>query len=300
MFFEPVDALLSTSRGGTSGPVGNCHVVYNTRFHSTISLGGHKSEGRDQAANSQSNKSINHSILSNQLQRGLEIAQEFLITKAYAMPFPTHIPIALDSDKQFHARDPGSWATRQLSVINGVNWVFGVLAPLSGGSWAITFDVKGQETWVESQYLNDGPSTTNGRNLSYEINNPFYYMINHPRNNEISTFFVGYDIEGGSLGEASRWGLCRLPGVNHGWIQAVNDEDAGRPPATLFRQILITTHEIAHILGAGHETSCENCCGSGLLFWMCGNSVMRGGTSAGTFFTRDTQDVILECVDSVY
>ena len=300
MFFEPVDALLSTSRAGTSGPVGNCHVVYNTRFHSTISLGGHKSEGRDQATNSQSNKSINHSILSNQLQRGLEIAHEFLITKAYAMPFPTHIPIVLDSDKQFHAMDPSSWATRQLSVINGVNWVFGVLAPLSGGSWAITFDVKGQETWVESQYLIDGPSTTNGRNLSVEINNPFYYMINHPGNNEISTFFVGYDIEGGSLGEASRWGLCRLPGVNHGWIQAVNDQDAGRPPATLFRQILITTHEIAHILGAGHETSCENCCGSGLFFWMCGNSIMRGGSSAGTFFTRDTQEEILECVDSVY
>jgi CSLREA domain-containing protein len=299
-FFEPVDALLSASGATVSNATGNCHVLYNTRFHSTISWGEHKSEGRDQAANSPTDKWINRSILSNRLQRGLEKAQEFLITKAYAMPFPTHIPIVLDSDKRFHALSPSTWAERQLSIINGVNWVFGVLAPLSGGEWAITFDVKGQETWVESQYLYDGPSTTNGRNLSFEINNPFYYMKNHPRNNEISTFFVGYDIEGGSLGEASRWGLCRLPGVNHGWIQAVDDQDAGRPPTTLFRQILITTHEIAHILGAGHETSCEDCCGTGLLFWMCGNSIMRGGNSAGTFFTRETQDEILECVDSVY
>ena len=91
------------------------------------------------------------------LRRSLENMGNFLIEPANAMPFPTHIPIKLDSDATFYSLSPGTIWSRQLSVINSVRIIYGLIEPLTNGDWSIIFDVEGQETWLPGY----GPTTTN-------------------------------------------------------------------------------------------------------------------------------------------
>ena len=312
--FEPVGMLMKRHgmkrwRGDRS-----CHIVYNANFHGPIPL----DDIRDDKQASRSGKQgliLTGKQVAQDLRRSLETVGNFLIEPANAMPFPTHIPIKLDSDATFYSLSPGTVWSRQLSVINSVRIIYGLFEPLTNGDWSIIFDVEGQESWLPGY----GPTTTDRYDLLDDINDPGYYMIHHPDDNEVSYFFVGYDMSGGIAGVAG--GICNYPGYddtfgsdeehqdNHAWGQQVEDVDSGYEFSTLYGRIIVATHEIGHMLGALHSDGCTGatCCAAGLFSFMCGNSIMMSGASGGVapdfrdpFFTADNSANIKACVDDVY
>ncbi|MBT7174379.1 MAG: hypothetical protein HN900_06845 [Gammaproteobacteria bacterium] len=315
--FEPVGMLMKRHgmkrwRGDRS-----CHIVYNANFHGPIPFD--DIPGDKQASRSgKQGLILTGKQVAQDLRRSLESVGNFLIEPANAMPFPTHIPIKLDSDAAFYSLSPSTVWSRQLSVINSVRIIYGLFEPLTNGDWSIIFDVEGQETWLPGY----GPTTTDGVDLVDEINDPGYYMIHHADDNELSLFFVGYDVSGGTAGIAGsecnstvytgRW----LDGIGtdvdhqrvHAWVQQVEDA-SGYEFSTLYGRIIVATHELGHILGSAHAEGCTGatCCAAGLLSFMCGNSIMMSGASGGVapdfrdpFFTPDNSAKIKTCVDAVY
>jgi hypothetical protein len=312
--FEPVGMLMKRHgmkrwRGDRS-----CHIVYNANFHGPIPLDDIR--GDKQASRSgKQGLILTGKQVAQDLRRSLENAGDFLIEPANAMPFPTHIPIKLDSDATFYSLSPGTVWSRQLSVINSVRIIYGLFEPLTNADWSIIFDIEGQESWLPGY----GPTTTDRYDLLDEINDPGYYMIHHPDNNEVSYFFVGYDMSGGIAGVAG--GICNYPGYddtfgsdeehqdNHAWGQQVEDVDSGYEFSTLYGRIIVATHEIGHMLGASHSDGCTGttCCAAGLFSFMCGNSIMMSAGAGGVapdfrdpFFTPDNSANIKACVDDVY
>jgi len=312
--FEPVGMLMKRHgmkrwRGDRS-----CHIVYNANFHGPIPLDDIR--GDKQASRSgKQGLILTGKQVAQDLRRSLENVGNFLIEPANAMPFPTHIPIKLDSDATFYSLSPGTVWSRQLSVINSVRIIYGLFEPLTNADWSIIFDIEGQESWLPGY----GPTTTDRYDLLDEINDPGYYMIHHPDNNEVSYFFVGYDMSGGIAGVAG--GICNYPGYddtfgsdeehqdNHAWGQQVEDVDSGYEFSTLYGRIIVATHEIGHMLGASHSDGCTGttCCAAGLFSFMCGNSIMMSAGAGGVapdfrdpFFTPDNSANIKACVDDVY
>ena len=315
--FEPVEMLMK--RHGTKRWRGDrtCHIVYNANFHGPIPFD--DIPGDKQASRSgKQGLILTGKQVAQDLRRLLESAGNFLIEPANAMPFPTHIPITLDSDATFYSLSPSTVWSRQLSVINSVRIIYGLFEPLTNGDWSIILDVEGQESWLPGH----GPTTTDGVDLVDEINDPGYYMIHHPGDNELSLFFVGYDVSGGTAGiagsecnstvYAGRW----LDGIGsdaehqrtHAWVQQVEDA-SGYEFSTLYGRIIVATHELGHILGSAHAEGCTGatCCAAGLFSFMCGNSIMKSGASGGVapdfrdpFFTPDNSAKIKTCVDAVY
>ena len=311
--FEPVEMLMK--RHGTKRWRGDrtCHIVYNANFHGPIPFD-------DIPGDKQTSRSGKQGLIltgkqvAQDLRRSLENVGNFLIEPANAMPFPTHIPIKLDSDATFYSLSPGTVWSRQLSVINSVRIIYGLFEPLTNGDWSIIFDVEGQESWLPGH----GPTTIDKVDLSDEINDPGYYMIHHADNNEVSYFFVGKDMSTGIGGRAG--GICNYPGYddtfgsdeehqdNHAWGQQVEDVDGGFAFSTLYGRIIVAAHEIGHMLGGLHGDGCAGaaCCGAGLLSSVCGTSIMQGGGSGvapdfrKAFFTPDSSASIKACVDDVY
>ncbi len=318
--FEPVEMLMK--RHGMTRWRGDrsCHIVYNANFHGPIPFDGDIPGDKHEHA-SRSGKQgliLTGKQVAQDLRRSLENVGNLLIEPANAMPFPTHIPITLDSDATFYSLSPSTVWSRQLSVINSVRIIYGLFEPLTNGDWSIILDVEGQESWLPGH----GPTTTDGVDLVDEINDPGYYMIHHPGDNELSLFFVGYDVSGGTAGiagsecnstvYAGRW----LDGIGsdaehqrtHAWVQQVEDA-SGYEFSTLYGRIIVATHELGHILGSAHAEGCTGatCCAAGLFSFMCGNSIMKSGASGGVapdfrdpFFTPDNSAKIKTCVDAVY
>jgi len=304
--FEPVEMLMK--RHGTKRWRGDrtCHIVYNANFHGPIPFD--DIPGDKQASRSgKQGLILTGKQVAQDLRRLLESAGNFLIEPANAMPFPTHIPIKLDSDAAFYSLSPSTVWSRQLSVINSVRIIYGLIEPLTNGDWSIIFDVEGQESWLPGH----GPTTIDKVDLSDEINDPGYYMIHHADNNEVSYFFVGKDMSTGIGGRAG--GICSFGGDeghqrNHAWGQQVEDVDGGFAFSTLYGRIIVAAHEIGHTLGGLHGDGCAGaaCCGAGLLSSVCGTSIMQGGGSGvapdfrKAFFTPDSSASIKACVDYVY
>lgn len=313
--FEPVEMLMKRHgmkrwRGDRS-----CHIVYNANFHGPIPFDDIPGDKHEHASRSgKQGLILTGKQVAQDLRRSLENVGNFLIEPAHAMPFPTHIPITLDSDATFYSLSPSTVWSRQLSVINSVRIIYGLIEPLTNGDWSIIFDVEGQESWLPGH----GPTTIDKDDLTDEINDPGYYMIHHADNNEVSYFFVGKDMSGGIGGIAG--GICNYPGYddtfgsdeehqrNHAWGQQVEDVDGGFAFSTLFGRIIVATHEIGHMLGGLHGDGCAGgaCCGAGLLSSVCGTSIMQGGGSGvapdfrKAFFTPDSSAKIKTCVDAVY
>ncbi|MBT6349234.1 MAG: hypothetical protein HOJ50_08745, partial [Proteobacteria bacterium] len=193
--FEPVEMLMK--RHGMTRWRGDrsCHIVYNANFHGPIPFDDIPGDKHASGSGKQG-LILTGKQVAQDLRRSLENVGNFLIESANAMPFPTHIPIILDSDATFYSLSPSTVWSRQLSVINSVRIIYGLFEPLTNGDWSIILDVEGQESWLPGH----GPTTTDGIDLVDEINDPGYYMIHHPGDNELSLFFVGYDVSGGTAG----------------------------------------------------------------------------------------------------
>jgi len=324
--FEPAEMLMNRHgikrwRGDSS-----CHIVYNASFHGPISF-------NDTPGDKQTSRSGEQGLIltgkqvAQDLHRSLESAGNFLIETANAMPFPTHIPIALDSDGAFYNLDPSTVWSRQLSVINSLNIIYGLIEPFSNNNWSIIFDVESQESWLPGY----GPTTTDGEDLRDEINAEGYHMVHHADNNEVSYFFVGKDMKLEAspkiAGASVQDGFCKKANAdqtfgsdtehqkNHAWGQQVWDADGGFEFSTLHGRIITAAHEIGHMLGAEHWDGCSevlaefkggSCCAAGSLSQMCGTSIMTDGQfgvdpdDRMPFFTPNASANIKACVDDVY
>ena len=275
---ESVPSLWEHLRLGDQPPGDKCGVVYNSAFHGAIPF---DEEGVD----------------------GVESFGEGAVEDKSWI-----IPIVLDGDAQFYALNPATAWARQRSMLAQVNLMYHVIEPLSSGAFDILFALKGQEAWVTP---GTGPTTTNKVDLTDEINDPDYPMITHPANNEVSYYFVGYDMDTGIAGRAG--GICNVDGYditfgsdeahqsNHAWGQMVTDVDGGFAFNTAFGRAVVMAHEIGHMLGGTHGDGEANDCAGGGLPNLCGTSLLLGGGGGAPdfrqpYFTDANDANIVACV----
>lgn len=287
---ESAGSLLTNLQGSQASAETGCQVVYNSDFHGGLNF---------------------YDYVETSSEIGSEAWSDGLPTAAQELD--VKIPIVLDADQEFYDMNSATVWNRQASVIAFVNLIYGLVEPMSSDEFRILFEIQGQEAWLPG----NGPTTTDRDTLTDEINDPGYFMINHPENNQVSYFFVGYDMTGGIAGVAG--GICNLPGYddtfgstedhqdNHAWGQQVNDDDGGYAFATLFGRIIVAGHEIGHMLGARHSDGASSVCAGGSFSNMCGTSMMLSGASGGVapdyrepFFADGNDTNIVECVGDVY
>lgn len=214
----------------------------------------------------------------------------------------------LDSDATFYTINRRTVWARQESILRGVNLIYGLIEPLGNGNFIVTFPIGGQETWLPGY----GPTTTDTDDLTAEINDSDYYMINHPRyqDNEISFFFIGYDIAGGFAGQAGDIGsFCTSSKYdkNHAYGQQVADTSDGYAFSTLYGRTIVMAHEIGHLLNATHGNGIANTCGQGLWTNSCGSTLMRSGAAGGaapdnrmSFFSPTNSTRVDNCVEAEF
>lgn len=289
---ESASSLLTNLEGGVATAEPGCHVVYNSDFHGGFNFAEYPLQG---AA----------------FQPAGEVTPAFSAEPlASSHRFEATIPIVLDSDHEFYSINSANVWRRQSAIIGFTNLFYGLIEPLSSNNFQLLFEVESQETWMPDF----GPTSTDRDVLLDEINDPAYFMLNHPDNNEVSYFFVGYDMDGGIAGKAG--GVCNLPGYdvtfgssedhqnNHAWGQQVQDEDAGFAFATLFGRIVVAAHEIGHMIGGIHgdgAAESDGVCAGGALDSMCGTSLMTGGSGGAPdfrepFFTDTNDENFITCV----
>lgn len=289
---ESVSSLLTNLEGSPVNAEAGCHIVYNSDFHGALNF-----EEYPQVQGS---------------PQGLFEGAGQWDQAAASHRLEARIPIILDSDHQFYSTHSSTVWRRQSNIIAFTNLIYGLLEPLSSNNFQILFEIQGQESWLPDF----GPSSTDRDVLLDEINDPGYFMLNHPDNNELSYYFVGYDMTGDIAGKAG--GICNLPDYddtfgsseehqdNHAWGQQVADEDGGYAFGTLFGRIAVASHEIGHMLGALHSDGAratDGVCAGGSLSGMCGASIMRSGAAGGVapdfrkpFFTDANDENMVTCV----
>lgn len=291
VFFESASSLLLNANGRMTEVPEACGVVYNANDQYALQPEGSDDDPTD---------------------GGGGWDEDPPAPKEDSGPVVAVIPIMLDSDASFYNLDPETWESRQFSTIVATSIIYGIIEPITSNKFQIAFEIASQETWVKN-----GPTTTDGVKLSDEINDPDYYMINHHGDNELSYFFVGYDMSGGIGGRAGSicnagaddlgFGTNYAHQRNHAWGQQVTDGDGGYQFSTMFGRTVVAAHEIGHMLGGLHSDGELNACAGGALPNLCGCTLMLSGASGGVapdfrkpFFSDANDANIADCVDDVY
>jgi len=300
-FFEPADELLESFLGQPFDIEPGCNVFYNVE-DVNIPLG-FEEEGTPPLPPLTDRDFLPPGLID-------------------AAPLRHTIPIVLDADWAFYLRAPESVWRRQAVIIGNVNVIYDFIEPESSGKFDIRFEIIGQEAWR----FGHGPTTSDSLELSEEINDPGYVMVTHPKNNELSYFYVGYDMAGGVGGVAG--GLCGLEGIerdtglpwdrtfgsdfehqwNHAWGQQIPDDDSGYEFSTLYGRVVVAAHELGHMIGALHSRGSNDACAADTGGWsrICGGTIMKSGRAGGVspdfrqpFFSRLNDDLIVSCVGRV-
>ncbi|MFA5842317.1 MAG: S-layer homology domain-containing protein [Candidatus Gracilibacteria bacterium] len=283
---EPADNLIRLLGGTESEAAGarGCHVIYNSANHVDVLA------GEDSCTTEEATAWLPQIPQAN--------AEDDEILEA-------EIQIMLDSDAEFYKINEDTIWSRQRSILAGVNLVYGFVEPVGNADFNILFKIAGQETWLDGY----GPTTTNKVELADEINEDDYYMIHHPDpdKNEISFYYVGYDMDTGIAGRAGGVGtFCGEEDENriHAWGQQVTDVDGGYQFATYYGRFVVSAHEIGHLLNATHEDALINTCGVGLWEHVCGSTIMASGAAGGAdpddrmpFFSPTNSERVRDCVD---
>lgn len=221
------------------------------------------------------------------------------------------VNIILDADATFYALSPSTVWSRQRSLFNIVQIMYALSEPILGSPWSLLLTLESQEAWTSG-----GPTETIGYLLTDELNDASYYMINPVENNEVSYFFLAYDLDSGLAGRAG--GICNYPGYddtwgseeenqeNHAFGQQVADAD-GYAFATLHGRQVVMMHELGHMFGAIHSDAINNAYRTNGVFAASGTTVMKSGAAGGVapdgrglFFTSENADNICACLDRVF
>lgn len=285
---EPADNLI-LMLGGTSSEASaarGCHVIYNSANHVDVLAGEDSCDEEDEESTSW--------LL--QIPQAQAEDDDML---------EEEIKVRLDSDAEFYKINEDTVWSRQHSVMAGVNLVYGFVEPVGNANFNILFKIASQETWLDGY----GPTTTDKDDLADELADEDYYMIHHPDpdKNEISVFYVGYDMDTGIAGKAGAIGsFCGEADENrnHPWVQQVADVDSDYQFATFYGRFVVTAHEIGHILNATHGNGIVNTCGVGWWEDLCGSTIMASGAVGGAdpddrmpFFSPTNSERVRDCVE---
>lgn len=167
------------------------------------------------------------------------------------------IDVTADGDSEFARVYGSNWQQKQEQVLHWTEYILNVGEPFFHGNYDISFNVVSYESWSSG-----GPGSTNAGTLLNQFKNAF-----HTDPGEGFTYaFSGKRIQGGTIGIAWVGGL-RFPhgqrDFAHGLGQMVGFVSG------IYRQYMLASHEIGHILGANHRSE-RVCWGS----W-CGPEIMR-------------------------
>lgn len=294
-FIEPADNLLATTGGSASQVTSaeGCHLFYNSEQHADV-LEDAPSHEDDTMAKVLKSLSDSWGSLPS-LAATAEAQDDILIEQ---------IPIVLDAEANYRSINTRTVWSRQRSLLAGLNLLYGFVEPFGNGNFAITFPIEGQEAWLPGY----GPTTGVWDDLVEEINDEDYYMLNHPSDNELSYYYVGYDMDGSTAGASYVGTFCsddEDEDKNHAWGQQVVDTSNGYAFSTLYGRTIVMAHEIGHNLGGTHADAVANTCGQGWWEDVCGSTILRSGATGGAdpddrmpYFSPANSDSITECVDN--
>ncbi|MBU0505881.1 MAG: M12 family metallo-peptidase [bacterium] len=298
---ESVSSLLKNLTGEDFAIDPNCSIIYNGNAVAAIDFS-EENDPTDNVFYEMGRHAEMHEaeLMHNETSDSDETKEGSMLTKT--------INIVLDSDGTFYGSDKNTVWGRQHSVLHNVNLIYHWIEPATGGQFDIDFKIVGMESWLP----NSGPTNTDSDKLTNEVNGTSYYMKRHPAKNEVSFFYVGYDLAGGIAGQAG--GICNLPGYddtygsnqthqkNHAIGQQVADA-SGYQFATLYGRSAVMAHEIAHMLGGTHGSGQKNACAGGVWPNVCGTTLMLSGAAGGvdpdyrqSFFSDANDKQIKKCV----